>query len=215
IWGEVLASHEFAHIAHLTRASRNTFMRRVWAALPANLGPIALNAPRWVVEGYATYVEGRVTGSGRPHGAWRPAFLREWALEGQLPTYGQLDASPTYGGDEFAYLAGSAYLEWLVQRQGDSSLVYLWRRMTARRTRSPRFAQWADTPTRVPDACATAGFSSGASQPAATERSRQISIYGILIMVACAESRGGRECAIRIRLRTAGRPWRNAVPAAT
>ena len=35
-----------------------------------------------------------------------------------------------------AYLAGSAYLEWLAAKRGDSSLVHLWRRMTARRKRS-------------------------------------------------------------------------------
>lgn len=135
-WGEMLVSHEFGHIAHLTRPSRNPLMRRLWQALPVDLGPIALRAPRWAVEGYATYVEGRVTGAGRPHGAWRAAFLREWALEGQLPRYDQLDASGGYEGGEFAYLAGSAFLEWLVRRQGDSSLVQLWRRLSARQNRT-------------------------------------------------------------------------------
>ena len=135
-WGEMLVSHEFGHIAHLTRPSRNPLTRRVWEALPVDLGPIALHTPRWVIEGYATYIEGRVTGSGRPHGAWRAAFLRQWALEGQLPRYDQLDASGAYEGGEFAYLAGSAYLEWLAQRQGDSSLVHLWRRLSARQTRT-------------------------------------------------------------------------------
>jgi len=137
-WGELLVSHEFAHIAHLTRPSRNAFVRRLWSLAPADIGPIAIESPRWVIEGYATYVEGRVTGSGRPHGVWRPAILREWALEGQLPTYGQLDQDKRYQGGEFAYLAGSAFLEWLVHRPGqnDSSLVHLWRRLTAKTTRS-------------------------------------------------------------------------------
>ena len=134
-WGEMLVSHEFGHIAHLVRPSRNTGMRRLWQVLPVDLGPISLNAPRWVLEGYATYIEGRVTGSGRPHGSWRAAFLRQWALEGQLPRYDQLDASGAYEGGEFAYLAGSAFLEWLAARGGDSSLVHLWRRMTARQER--------------------------------------------------------------------------------
>jgi hypothetical protein len=134
-WGEMLVSHEFGHIAHLVRPSRNAGMRRLWQLLPADLGPISLNAPRWVLEGYATYIEGRVTGSGRPHGSWRAAFLRQWALEGQLPRYDQLDASGAYEGGEFAYLAGSAFLEWLAARNGDSSLVHLWRRMTAREKR--------------------------------------------------------------------------------
>jgi Tol biopolymer transport system component len=135
-WGEMLVSHEFGHIAHLTRPSRNPLTRHLWQALPVDLGPIAIRAPRWVVEGYATYIEGKVTGSGRPHGAWRAAFLRQWALEGTLPRYEQLDASAGYAGGEFAYLAGSAFLEWLARRQGDSSLVHLWRRLTARQTRT-------------------------------------------------------------------------------
>jgi hypothetical protein len=135
-WGEMLVSHEFGHIAHLTRPSRNPLTRLVWRALPVDLGPIALRAPRWAVEGYATYIEGQVTGSGRPHGAWRAAFLRQWALEGQLPRYEQLNASGSYQGGEFAYLAGSAFLEWLVRRQGDSSLVHVWRRLSARQNRT-------------------------------------------------------------------------------
>jgi hypothetical protein len=135
-WSEMLVSHEFTHIAHLTRPSRNAFMRRLWETLPVDVGPIALRSPRWSIEGYATYVEGRVTGSGRPHGTWRPAILRQWALEGQLPRYDQLDASAAYSGGEFAYLAGSAFLEWLVQQRGDSSLVHLWRRLSARQNRT-------------------------------------------------------------------------------
>jgi Tol biopolymer transport system component len=137
VWQELLVTHEYAHIAHLTRPSRNRFRRLLWSLSPVPLGPIALKSPRWVLEGYATYVEGRVTGSGRPNNAWRAALLRQFALEGRLPSYGQLNA--TGGGWEagsFAYLAGSAYLEWLARREGDSSLVALWRRLTAVTNRS-------------------------------------------------------------------------------
>lgn len=135
-WGEILAVHEFAHVAHLTWPTRNPFQRDLWRLLPAELGPVLRRSPRWVIEGYATYVEGRITGSGRPYNVWRPAVLRQWALEGRLPTYGQLNLSSAYEGGAFAYLAGSAYLEWLARRQGDSSLVFLWRRLSARRNRS-------------------------------------------------------------------------------
>jgi hypothetical protein len=135
-WGEMLSVHELTHIAHLTRPSRNPLQRALWASLPANVGPIALSAPRWLYEGYATVVEGRITGSGRPNHAWRPAILRQWAIEGHLPSYGQLAAWSDFYGGEFAYLGGSAFLEWLMQREGDSSLVHLWRRMSARQTRT-------------------------------------------------------------------------------
>ena len=131
-WGEMLAVHEFAHIAHLTRPSRNAMTRVLWRLSPIDLGPIAVRAPRWVLEGYATYLEGKLTGSGRPHGFWRPAVLRQWAIEGHLPTYAQLSSWGDFEGGHFAYLAGSAFLEWLARRQGDSSLVHVWRRLTAR-----------------------------------------------------------------------------------
>jgi len=131
-WGEMIAIHELAHLAHLTRPSRNPFQRRLWSSLPTNLGPITRKAPRWLYEGYATLIEGRVTGTGRPNNAWRPAILRQWAIEGRLPTYAQLSGWDGFTGGEFAYLGGSAYLDWLARRDGDSSLVHLWRRMTAR-----------------------------------------------------------------------------------
>lgn len=137
IWEELLATHEFAHLAHLGRPSRNRWRRLLWSLAPLPLGPIAAKSPRWAIEGYATYVEGRVTGSGRPNNAWRAAIIRQFAVEGKMPTYPQL--SETGGAWEtgsFAYLVGSAYLEWLARREGDSSVVALWRRMTAVTNRS-------------------------------------------------------------------------------
>ena len=135
-WPEILAVHEFTHIAHLTRPSRNPRQRLLTRLAPLGIGPITLKAPRWVIEGYATYIEGRLTGSGRPHGVWRPAVLRQWALEGRLPTYPQLSSWGEYQGGSFAYLGGSAFLEWLAARNGDSTITHLWRRMSARTNRS-------------------------------------------------------------------------------
>lgn len=135
-WPEILAVHEFTHIAHMTRPSRNPTERLLARLAPLGIGPITRKAPRWVLEGYATYVEGRLTGSGRPHGVWRPAILRQWALEGRLPTYAQLSSWGEYQGGSFAYLAGSAFLEWLGQQRGDSTVTQLWRRLSARTDRS-------------------------------------------------------------------------------
>lgn len=134
-WGELLAVHEYAHLAHLTRPFRNPLRRFLFSLLPATPGPLTLAAPRWVFEGYATVVEGALTGSGRPHGVLRPALLRQRALEGRLPSYGQLDDTEGFQGGSMAYLAGSAYLEWLLARSDDSALVHLWRRMSARQSR--------------------------------------------------------------------------------
>jgi hypothetical protein len=135
-WAEELAVHEYAHIAHLTRPSRNPRQRLLWRISPLPTGPVAIRTPRWATEGYATYVEGRLTGSGRPYGAARAATLREWALAGELPRYAELNAASGYRGGAMAYLAGSAFLEWLVARSGEASLPNVWRRLSARQGRT-------------------------------------------------------------------------------
>ena len=133
---EQLVVHELTHIAHMARPSRNPRRQRIINLSPVKLGPVAMRAPRWLTEGYATYVEGKLTGSGRPHSALRAAVLRQWALEGKLPRYEQLNAGGGFQGGAMAYLAGSAFLEWLVEQRGERSLPDLWRRMSARRERS-------------------------------------------------------------------------------
>lgn len=134
-WSELLVVHEETHLVHLLRPSRNPVRRLLTTLIPA--GPIPLKAPRWVTEGYATVVEGRLTGSGRPNGDLRAAILRRWAQEGKLPSYGRLASdSGTWRGQSMAYLLGSAYLEWLEERTGPGSLRKLWARMTARAPRS-------------------------------------------------------------------------------
>ena len=133
-WGIKLASHEFGHIAHLSRPARRT--QWFWHLLPAQVSPLAAYTPRWALEGYATWLEGRITGSGRPHGAWRPALLREFALAGRLPNYAALSAGGGYKGGSMAYLAGSAFWEWLAEQRGDTSMTLVFRRQSARIARS-------------------------------------------------------------------------------
>jgi hypothetical protein len=134
-WAELLVAHEETHLVHLLRPSRNPARRLLERILP--VGPIPLAVPRWVIEGYATVVEGRVTASGRPNGDLRAAVLRRWAQGGKLPSYARLAADPvTWHGQSMAYLLGSAYLEWLEERSGPGSLRKLWARMTARTPRS-------------------------------------------------------------------------------
>ena len=134
-WSEILAGHEQVHLTHLLRPPRNRWGRWLSALVPA--APIARKSPRWVVEGYATLLEGRISGRGRPHAHLRAAVLREWARAGRLPSYARL-ASDREGwlGMSMAYLVGSSYLEWLEQRAGPDALPHLWRRLTAREGRS-------------------------------------------------------------------------------
>ena len=134
-WPEILAVHEAAHLAHLLRPSRNPWAARFEKVIP--VGPLPRKVPNWVVEGYATLIEGRLTGWGRPNGDLRAALLRRWAQAGRLPSYGALSGDgERWLGTSFPYLVGSAYLEWLERRAGDGALRKLWARLTARRART-------------------------------------------------------------------------------
>ena len=134
-WIDLLSVHETAHLVHMLRPSRNPLARALEkSVLPLN--PITLRAPRWVLEGYATVIEGRITGAGRPTSTMRALILRRWAEHGRLPAYGQLDSDRRFLGMSMAYLMGSAFLEWLEERSGPDSLRNLWARMTARHRRS-------------------------------------------------------------------------------
>ena len=136
-WGELLAVHEYAHVAHLARPSRDPFRQALLSRAPLPLGPLFLGTPRWVAEGYATWIEGSVTGHGRPAGVWRPALFRTWALEGRLPAYRDLNGSDAFLSGAHAYLVGSAFIDWLIQREGRGPSVFqdVWARMSARENR--------------------------------------------------------------------------------
>lgn len=133
-WIDLLAAHEIAHAIHMLRPSRNP-LQRAFERFVLPLDPITFG-PRWVLEGYATVLEGRVTGAGRPSSSLRAAILRQWAANGRMPSYSQLNSDSRFLGMSMAYLAGSAFLEWLERRTGEGSLRRLWARMTARQRRS-------------------------------------------------------------------------------
>ncbi len=131
-WMELLATHELAHIVHLARP-RNRSSSVLASLSPAPFGPLAIDSPRWLAEGYATLVEGALSGSGRPNSSFRAMVLRRFAIDGKLPSYGRLDATGGWLGGSMAYLVGSAYLEWLGDREGPQSLPTLWKRMASSR----------------------------------------------------------------------------------
>ncbi len=134
-WSELVLTHELVHLHHLTwPTERPTWVDR---GLYGFTGPILRKAPRWVVEGYATLLEGRLTGRGRPHGAYRAAVIRTWALEGKLPDYEVLSGTKGFLGGSMAYGIGSAFLEWLEARHPEDPaiLIQLWRRMADPRRR--------------------------------------------------------------------------------
>jgi hypothetical protein len=132
-WEELLVVHELGHMHHLMRPQHG---QSWWGKFMDSLGPIAQKSPRWVTEGYATVLEGRITGSGRPHSIQRAAVLRTWAREGHLPSYEALSGGEGFLGGSMAYLVGSAYLEWLeVQAKDPKILQTFWKQLASRRKR--------------------------------------------------------------------------------
>lgn len=130
-WAELLLTHELGHMHHLLRPDLKPSLWRRWTAA---MGPLAEKSPRWVTEGYATLIEGKLTGSGRPHSAFRAAVLRQWALEGKLPTYEALSGTQGFLGGSMAYLGGSAYLAWLETTSGDPKILQtLWIHLAGKR----------------------------------------------------------------------------------
>ncbi|HLN92443.1 MAG TPA: hypothetical protein VK389_01160, partial [Thermoanaerobaculia bacterium] len=131
-WMEDLVVHEVAHIVHLGRPRNRS--RGVLARLsPLPIGPVLLNSPRWLSEGYATLIEGELTGSGRPASGFRAMVLRRFAMDGKLPGYATLSSTSGWLGGSMAYLVGSTFLEWLEAKEGKDTLPKLWRRMASRR----------------------------------------------------------------------------------
>src|SRR5437867_7130680 len=80
-WMEDLVVHEVTHIVHLGRPRNRS--RGILARLsPLPVGPVLLKSPRWLSEGYATLIEGELTGSGRPASSFRAMVLRRFAMDG-------------------------------------------------------------------------------------------------------------------------------------
>ncbi|WDE03795.1 hypothetical protein SG34_020785 [Thalassomonas viridans] len=134
-WLDLVLSHELAHKIHLAEPGRSWRSALDSYLLEAD----AINGgryPRWVAEGYATIIESEFTGQGRIHSDYVQTLLQQWAIEGQLPTYSELNGTSRYQGRAMTYYQGSAFLYWLQQEYGADKLSHLWRRATAVKYRS-------------------------------------------------------------------------------
>ena len=92
-WGELLLTHEYAHLVHLLRDARNPVGRSLQGI--TGIGPVTTKSPRWVSEGYATVIEGRLSGFGRPNADFRALLLRSLAQQGSLPA--TVNSTPLVG----------------------------------------------------------------------------------------------------------------------
>ncbi len=121
-WMEMLLAHEQSHVAHLSRvgglpALVNALFGRWWAPNAA--------APRWLVEGLATWQETEQTGRGRLRSPLVSMVLRADALDGRQPTLAELSGEPDrWPRGHLAYLYGGHFVAFVARRCGEG----FWRR---------------------------------------------------------------------------------------
>ena len=130
-WQQLLVLHEYVHLVHLGQKSRNT-----WRNNLANWYDIydasKINEERWVSEGYATLLESKLTGRGRLFNNQVEAIIQQFARQGALPSYDQLNAGDdSFMSGSMAYLVGVRYLKWLEDNYGEETLDSVWTRWSA------------------------------------------------------------------------------------
>lgn len=120
-WLTVLITHEHTHIVHLDNigglpAVINEILGKVWA--PNEL------QPRWILEGFATYMESAETAGGRLRSTQFEMYMRMAVLEDNVLHFDTLNNRTDYWphGDIW-YLYGSRFIHWLVERYGEGLLA--------------------------------------------------------------------------------------------
>lgn len=113
----LLIFHEYTHILHLDQVSG------LPALINALFGKLILPnhaAPSWLIEGFATYIEGMVSGRGRLKSSLFRMYLRAGYLKDGLFTIDQLTDMPIHlPRGASAYLYGSLFLDFIFQKTGN------------------------------------------------------------------------------------------------
>ena len=118
-WIETVLTHEYTHVLHLDKADgtpkglRNVFGRNPFFAFPN------LFQPRWLIEGYATYIEtDRKRGIGRGQSSLYEGMMRAELLGGFKPVNQVSQPMATWPSGTAAYLYGVFWHEFIEQTYG-------------------------------------------------------------------------------------------------
>jgi len=130
-WQQLLVLHEYVHLVHLAQKNRSGWRNELanWYDL---YDASQINEERWVSEGYATLLESKLTGRGRLYNNYVEAIIQQFARQGALPTYAELNqANDKYMSGSMAYLVGVRYLKWLEENYSVEQLDAVWTRWHA------------------------------------------------------------------------------------
>lgn len=127
-WQQLLVLHEYVHLVHLAQKSRSKW-RNTLANWYDFYDASQINGERWVSEGYATLLESKLTGRGRLYNNHVEAIIQQFARQGALPNYKQLNkGDDSFMSGSMAYLVGVRYLKWLEENYGQDTLDAVWTR---------------------------------------------------------------------------------------
>ena len=130
-WQQLLVLHEYVHLVHLGQKSRSNWRNNLanWYDF---YDASQINGERWVSEGYATLLESKLTGRGRLFNNQVEAIIQQFARQGALPSYKQLNSGDdSFMSGSMAYLVGVRYLKWLEENYGQDTLDAVWTRWSA------------------------------------------------------------------------------------
>ena len=136
-WQQLLSLHEYVHLVHLSQPNRNTLtnaLSKYWDIYDLFFRE---EISRWVAEGYATLQESKLTGRGRLYDAQVEAMIRQFAREGALPKYHELNrVEGKYRIGSMAYLVGVRFFNWLEENYSEADLDAVWTRVQAKERRT-------------------------------------------------------------------------------
>ena len=121
-WLEALITHEYVHVLHLDAVdSIPATWRKIFGRHPL-LFP-GLFQPDWIIEGYATYLEGDVeAGSGRGQSSYFDMLMRMEVAGGVKPLSQVNLPISTWPAGATRYLYGVEFMKFIAARYGEDAL---------------------------------------------------------------------------------------------
>ncbi len=118
-----LVTHEFTHVAHLsTRDDLRNSLRSIFGAVPGILE--ARVPPAWFVEGYAVYLETKLTSGGRAQDSGIRTLRAQMARAGVFPSLSEagIGVNEEYPFGNTRYAFGAGFVTFLVERFGEPTI---------------------------------------------------------------------------------------------
>ncbi len=118
-----LVTHEFTHVAHLsTRDDLRNSLRGIFGAVPGILE--ARVPPAWFVEGYAIYLETKLTSGGRAKDSAIRTLRAQMARASVFPSLSDagIGINEQYPFSNTRYAFGAGFVWFLVERFGEKTI---------------------------------------------------------------------------------------------